>query len=222
VDRADRSTATVRNASRMARRMASSRANVNDIFPSFLPVCHIGEERRSASVGEHLLDVLGIQPAQGRLFAAGETNASGPLPPPIAILSYELWQAAFDGRPIIRQTVEVDGRLHEVIGIMPPGADVMDNRTEIWLPLGLPHREYRAGDHFLSVIGRLRNGVTLQSAQSELNTLLENWGDRVGVRGVGVAGHFPTNHLSCPHGHSALCRASCRHSGGLGPSSARN
>jgi len=103
VDRADRSTATVRNASRMARRMASSRANVNDIFPSFLPVCHIGEGRRSASVGEHLLDVLGIQPAQGRLFAAGETNASGPLPPPIAILSYELWQAACDGRPIIRQ-----------------------------------------------------------------------------------------------------------------------
>jgi hypothetical protein len=43
VDRADRGAATVRNASRMARRMASSRANVNDIFASFLPVCDIGE-----------------------------------------------------------------------------------------------------------------------------------------------------------------------------------
>ena len=38
---------------------------------------------------------------------------------------------------MVGQTVEVNGRRREVIGIMPPGADVMDNRTEIWLPLGL-------------------------------------------------------------------------------------
>jgi predicted permease len=149
---------------------------------------------RSALVGEHLLDVLGIQPLQGRLFASGETNASGSLPPPIAILSYELWQAAFGGRPIVRQTVEVDGRLHEIIGIMSPAADIMDNRTEIWLPLGLPHRTYRAGDHFVSVIGRLRNDVTSQSAQTELTALLENWDQRVALEDVGVAGHYPTNH----------------------------
>ena len=33
--------------------------------------------------------------------------------------------------------VEINGLRREVIGIMPPGADVMDNRTEIWMPIGL-------------------------------------------------------------------------------------
>ena len=61
-----------------------------------------------------------------------------PIPlPPIVILSHELWQNAFGGRTIIGQTIEVNGLPREVIGIMPPGVDVMDNRTEIWTPLGL-------------------------------------------------------------------------------------
>ena len=52
---------------------------------------------------------------------------------------------------------------------MPPGADVMDNRTEIWMPLGLNpgHRQNR-GSHYLYLVGRLKDGVTPQAAQSEL------------------------------------------------------
>ena len=147
---------------------------------------------RSAQVDEHLLNALGVQPSQGRLFAKGETDVPGPpptagpppQPPAIAILSHELWQSAFAGRPIIGQTVEVNGARREVIGIMPPGTDLMDNRTQIWLPLGLngANRQNRGG-HFLYLIGRLKDGVTMQSAQRELNALIENWGERVGVKG---------------------------------------
>jgi len=146
---------------------------------------------RSASVDEHLLKVLGLQPAEGRLFATGETELTGPppspgtpapLPPSVAILSHELWQAAFGGRPIVGQTVEVDGRSREVVGVMPPGTDVMDNRTEVWLPLGLnpANRQNRAA-HTLYLIGRLKDGVTPQTAQTELNALIQNWGERVGL-----------------------------------------
>ena len=47
----------------------------------------------------------------------------------------------------------------EVIGIMPPGTDVMDNRTEIWMPLGLnPANRQNRGSHFLYLIGRLKDG----------------------------------------------------------------
>ena len=46
-----------------------------------------------------------------------------------AILSHELWQSAFGGQPIVGLIVQVDGRPHDIIGIMPPGFDVMDNRT---------------------------------------------------------------------------------------------
>jgi predicted permease len=146
---------------------------------------------RSASVDEHLLNALGVHAAQGRLFAKGETDVSGPPPArgqpaqlalPIAILSYELWQTAFGGQPIVGHTVEVQGRLSEVIGIMPPGVDVMENHTEIWLPLGLnPANRQSRGSHFLYVIGRLKDGITAQSAQMELNALTQNWSERVGL-----------------------------------------
>src|SRR5262245_4086297 len=50
---------------------------------------------RSMSVDAGLLNTLGVQPAQGRIFTAEETNRAGGLAPPLAILSHELWQTAF-------------------------------------------------------------------------------------------------------------------------------
>jgi predicted permease len=146
---------------------------------------------RSASVNDDLLTALGIQPAVGRLYRKGEADLTGPPPPPgtviplppVVILSHELWQSAFGGQNIVGQNIEVNGLPREVIGIMPPGADVMDNRTEIWMPLGLnPGFRQNRGNHFLYLIGRLKDGVTPQQAQAELTALIQNWGERVGVK----------------------------------------
>src|SRR5438876_6052738 len=136
---------------------------------------------RSISVDAHLLKALSIQPEQGRFFNDEETSRwTGTLPPPIAILSHELWRTAFGGRPLVGQKAEIEGRPHEIIGIMPPGADVMDNHTQVWLPLWLhpSMARYRAG-HVLYVIARLEDGVTFEPAQSQLTALLANWSDRV-------------------------------------------
>ena len=146
---------------------------------------------RSASVDDALLTALGIQPIAGRLFAKGEAdlipppNPTGPVPlPPICLLSYELWQTAFGGQTnIIGQMIEINGLRREVIGIMPPGADVMDNRTEIWMPLGLnPGNRQIRGSHFLYLIGRLKDGVTETQAKTELTTLIQSWSERTGVK----------------------------------------
>jgi putative ABC transport system permease protein len=157
---------------------------------------------RSAAVDDGLLTALGVQAAQGRLFAKGETDLTGPPPkpgsppvplPPFVILSDQLWRTAFGGRNIVGQTVEVNGLPREVIGIMPPGADVMDNRTEIWTPLGLnPGNRQNRGSHFLYLIGRLKDGVTPQQAQTELTALIQNWGERVGLK-QHVFSPLPTN-----------------------------
>jgi predicted permease len=144
---------------------------------------------RAAFVDERLLDALGLHAAEGRLFANGETEVSAPWfpgaePPPadVAILSHELWQTAFGGQSIVGQTIAIDGRVREVIGIMPPGADLMDNHPGIWLPLGLnPATRNFRGYHILSVIGRLAEGVTPRAAQAELNGMFENWAERVGL-----------------------------------------
>jgi hypothetical protein len=145
---------------------------------------------RSISVDAHLLKALGIQPEQGRFFSDEETARwTGTLPPPIAILSHELWRTAFGGRPLVGQKVEIEGRLHEIVGIMPPRSDVMDNRTQVWLPLWLhPDMARQRGAHVLYVVARLKDGVTAEVAQTELRAFLENWGDR-----VGTTDHVPTN-----------------------------
>ena len=146
---------------------------------------------RSASVDDALLTALGIQPIAGRLFAKGEAdlvpppNPTGPVPlPPICLLSYELWQSAFGGQTnVIGQMIEINGLRREVIGVMPPGADVMDNRTEIWMPLGLnPGNRQIRGSHFLYLVGRLKDGVTETQARSELTALIQTWGERTGVK----------------------------------------
>ena len=167
---------------------------------------------RSAAVDGHLLGALGIVAAQGRLFARGETDVSGPWfpgnpenpqPPPIAILSHELWQTAFGGRAVIGELVDVNRRRYEVIGIMPPGVDLMDDHIEIWLPLGLnpaQRQEFR-GFHFLNVIGRLKDGTTVQTAQTELNALMENWGARLGAP---FAKHVADGHIQLTPMHDAI------------------
>jgi predicted permease len=157
---------------------------------------------RSALVDGHLLATLGVEPEQGRVFAPGETDAMSSRPglggAPVAILSHELWQSAFGGQPIVGQRVEVDGRPHDIIGIMPPGFDVMDNHTEIWLPIGVhPVIRRLRENHVLQVIGRLKDGVTPQAAEAELATFLDNWGERVGAQE-----HVPTARPSRPQDHT--------------------
>src|SRR5262245_45254887 len=153
---------------------------------------------RSISVDANLLDTLGVQPAQGRMFSEEETNRAGGLAPPLAILSYEVWQTAFGGHPVLGQTVHVALRHHDILGAVPPGVDVMDNHPASWLPLGLPAaiRQNR-GFHILHVVGRLKDGVTRQAAQTELDALLENWGQR-----TGSSGHVPTDRPSDAADHT--------------------
>jgi putative ABC transport system permease protein len=146
---------------------------------------------RTALVDEHLFAALGVPAAQGRLFAKGEADVSGPPPAPgqpapqtqpVVVLSHELWQTAFGGRPLVGESIEVNGRRREVIGILPPGTDVLDTRTEIWLPLGLnPANRQNRGSHNLYLVGRLKEGVTQTAAQIELNALIASWRERVGI-----------------------------------------
>jgi predicted permease len=146
---------------------------------------------RAAIVDSRLFEVLGVPAEHGRLFTASETDIPGPPPAPgqgpipstpIAILSHELWQTVFGGASIIGQTVEIEGRRQEIVGIMPAGFDLADNRTQIWLPVRLnAANRFNRGLHVFYAIGRLRNGVTARMAETELNELMSNWGERVGL-----------------------------------------
>jgi predicted permease len=144
---------------------------------------------RSATVDAHLLSTLGVQPAHGRLFTVDETDRADP--PPVAVLSYELWHSAFGATPVVGSSVEVDGRSVQIVGVMARGSDLMDSRPEIWLPLAFDEDERRArNNHNLSLIARLKDGATPASAQAELNALNETWAARAGITpGTSDAGH---------------------------------
>jgi predicted permease len=134
-----------------------------------------------ASVNAELLEALAVPAERGRWFRREETRAGGPA---LVILSHELWRSAFGAQEdIVGRSIGIDGVRHEVIGIMPAGFDLMDKRVELCMPLQLAPalRQFRAS-HFLSVLGRLKNGVTPEQAEAELTSLIASWGERVGVR----------------------------------------
>jgi predicted permease len=153
---------------------------------------------RSAIVDAHLLNALGVRPAQGRLFRSEDSivtatplSGGSAAAQPVVLISYELWQSAFGGQPIVDERVEVDGRRLEVVGVMARDTDLMDSHPEIWLPLGFTDDERRArNNHNLFLIGRLKEGATAASAQTELDALTETWSARTGITpGGGHAGH---------------------------------
>ncbi len=128
---------------------------------------------RTGNVDAALLKTLGVPAARGRHFTAEETRTGGP---DVAMLSHETWQAVFGGREMVGKTMSLNGQSWEVVGIMPPGFDVMDNKVEVWLPLRLDasNRNNRA-NHGLYLVGRLADGRTMREAQAEISTLYARW-----------------------------------------------
>ena len=127
-----------------------------------------------ALVTEDLLPVLGVAPMAGRGFTREDTL---PGAEDVIILSYELWQRAFGGEPsAIDRVVDVNGGPARIIGIMPRGFDVHDQRVELYLPLTIdPANPGSRGGHFLYLIGRLKQGVTEGQARAELDTVTARW-----------------------------------------------
>src|SRR5574338_643763 len=146
----------------------------------------------SAAITRSLIDVLGVQLERGRNFTEEEDRKGGP---DVAIISHGLWQKGFGGASdIIGKKIQVNSKTTTVIGVMParfafpPGSK---DQVEILVPFQFdPANPGSLGSHFLSVIGRLKPGVTTEQAQSEMTSLMAGW------RSEGRAKHLlnPQNH----------------------------
>ncbi|MDQ1692633.1 MAG: putative transport system permease protein, partial [Acidobacteriaceae bacterium] len=114
----------------------------------------------------NLFALFGVLPQLGRTFVAGEDQ---PGRDGEAVLTHNFWLSHFGGRPdAIGSTIVLDGRLYDIIGVMPRSFDHVDF-TDVWLPLALSpqQRSDRTAQDYM-VSGRLRSGVTMGAASEEL------------------------------------------------------
>ena len=118
-----------------------------------------------------LFSTLGTRPLIGRALLPEEDRKEGNR---VAVLSHGLWQRHFGGDSnVIGRTLTLDTygrRDYTIVGVMPPGFG-LPSRCELWLPLGwmgVSLTERRSA-HWHSVIARLKPGVTLAQARSELS-----------------------------------------------------
>ena len=122
------------------------------------------------AVSAELFPLLGVEPFMGRHFLTEEDRPGGPL---VAMISYDVWRERLAGDPqIVGKTLRLDGEVREIVGVMPEGFH-FSHYGEIWTPLQLDVlSEPRDGD-LLAVVARLRQGVDLGAAQTEMTAVGE-------------------------------------------------
>ena len=126
------------------------------------------EQLDAAEVGAELFAILGVPPMYGRVFNAADEQRGGPR---VVMLGYGLWQRRFGGDPsLVGGTLTFDGRPYQVIGIMPRGV-TFPGEIDLWFPLRLMPEDIspnQRGAHYLSAVGRLKDGVTATQAIADL------------------------------------------------------
>jgi predicted permease len=127
-----------------------------------------------ARVSDGFFSILGVPPRIGRAFTADDDVRRHP---PVAEISYGLWQRRFGGDPgVIGRTIHLDGQATTVIGVLPRRFDYPSPRVDVWVPLRLdPANLWTRNNHYLRLIGRLAPRATVAGASTELNTMDRRW-----------------------------------------------
>jgi putative ABC transport system permease protein len=125
---------------------------------------------RGTSATADLFRVLGVAPLIGRVFTADQEmdGQDG-----VVLLSHGFWSRAFGADSgIVGRMVQMDGRPRTVIGVMPRDFAFPAKDTEIWVPLVVPPRAREARNaYWLSAVGRLDAGVSLERAREDMATI---------------------------------------------------
>ena len=131
------------------------------------------EQFQGNTISPSLMRVLGIQPVAGRNFREGEDS---PGSEPVAIISEALWKRRFAADPaVIGAHIVLNGVSRAIVGVAPPALPFLTS-GDIWIPLTInPGKEIRL-NHVITVVGRLRPGVTQRQAQAEMNVVASRVG----------------------------------------------
>jgi putative ABC transport system permease protein len=116
-------------------------------------------------VSAGIFRILGVRPALGRDFTP-QDDAPGVR---VVTISDRLWRQRFGADPtIVNRTIVLDGRPNVVAGVMAPGFSILDRSVDVWSTIGLPPAARTPRGRWIGVVGRLKDGVTMAQAQSDM------------------------------------------------------
>jgi putative ABC transport system permease protein len=131
-----------------------------------------GEPERvvAPAVSANFFSLLGVEPVIGRTFQQGEDKPGAQL---VTVLTYGLWQRRFGGDPgIIGQSLTINGDSYTVVGVLPASFQFAPRSGDLWRPYQPTEAQLtRRFMHGTNLIGRLKQGVTAEQAQTELSVI---------------------------------------------------
>ena len=123
---------------------------------------------RGARVSHGLFEILRVPPLKGQTFTADEDR---PDQNTVVLLGHGMWQSHFASDPnIVGRQIILNNRPHTIKGVMPPGFKFPEI-AELWVPLGLDTKIWTRTDHGLGGVARLKDGVSFEQAQAEMNVI---------------------------------------------------
>jgi predicted permease len=134
------------------------------------------QEVKAEVTSANFFSTLGVQPILGRAFRPEEDDPGGEAARVgnVAVLSYALWKGRYGGDPgILGRTIRVDEQAVQVVGVMGPDFRGLSGKPDLWMPLAVQEGNRTDLGRFLTAIGRLRPGVTRESADRELNQIAQ-------------------------------------------------
>jgi putative ABC transport system permease protein len=134
-----------------------------------------GEAERvlTMRVTSEFFDVIGVRPVRGRTFTEEEAQRGEAC---LAVLSYG---ALDDATSAIGSMIRLDDVQCEIIGVMPEGFAFRDDLVKVWtaLPINTEETQINRQSHGLFAIARLRDGVSAEQADAQLQSLRDHWSE---------------------------------------------
>jgi putative ABC transport system permease protein len=134
---------------------------------SVLTGADLPERLETARASTNLFSLLGVQAALGRTFVSDDARGNA------IVLSDALWKRKFGAEPnVLGSKLTIDGTSYEVVGVMPPGFRLLDTATEAWFSAELDRGgAVERGLHTLRVVGRLNDGVSIEQARADMQSV---------------------------------------------------
>jgi putative ABC transport system permease protein len=147
-----------------------------------------------AAVSQDFFKVMGVEPFRGREFSPDETRLHGT---PAMIVSYGYWQQYLAGRDDFSQVhLSMDGQTYAVVGVMPPRFDFASEGVAIWVPREPYGWSESRSSHNSEGIARLRDGVTVEQARADLDTIARRIHTQYGKNAI--SDYFLTDATAIP------------------------